>query len=216
MAATRSERQRRARQVRRRAILEALAALARPLILERFGPSSCIASTAIGIDVLRRFGIGARPLPVRVEIYNPALAAALAAGNEPPTDPAARPAWMDAFGGWSIGLGMGGDEEPGKWPGHLVCWVDSPPVFVDLSLDQASRPARQIELGTAVFEPLPGFERGDQLAPFALPNGCLCRYQAVPAQQEFRRVPDWADRGRRSETVARIEAAIRARLAAAS
>ena len=50
------------------AVLQVLIQVARPIILERYTADCCIESTSIAIEVLRRFGAEAVPLPVSVAL----------------------------------------------------------------------------------------------------------------------------------------------------
>jgi hypothetical protein len=206
----RAERRRQERSARRQALLDGIVELARPLILESFRPDSCIASTAVALDTLAVFGIGARPLNTEAQILNAPLVARLDAGEALPSGEAAQLAWMDSFGGWSLGLGMGLDANPGHWPGHLVCWLNSG-AFIDLSLDQASRPEKGIELTPGLFTPPPGFERGGVPAPFLLPGGTACIYEARPHDLSYCRAADWRDKRRRRAVVEQLVEKLRAR-----
>ena len=110
-------------------------------IREHFNLDSCIASTRIGLDVLDYFGIVAAPMPLAVLIFNEEAIQLLEGGmgmdelaqhlRSIPKSEAGTP--------WSIGLGYGGDPEPGKWAGHLVAAVPHARTLVDLSIKQAER-----------------------------------------------------------------------------
>src|SRR5690242_14863693 len=104
-----------------RAILEILLDHARSVMRQKgFQDDSCIASTRVVLDLCRNYGITAIPLAVTAVAYNPKYAAAIEAGEKPPSgDPVAQAAWMDKRGAWSIGVGLGGDPRPRRWPGHL-------------------------------------------------------------------------------------------------
>ena len=51
-------------------IMEGLVHVARPFLLRYYPEDSCVLSTRVSIEVLKRHGIPARPLPVRVQVYN--------------------------------------------------------------------------------------------------------------------------------------------------
>lgn len=133
-----------------RRILDALVARARPVIRAEFQADSCIATTRVGLDVLRYFGIPAQEYPLLVAIFNPEAVQLLADGL-PMEELAARTQAIgpeEPSGPWSVGLGM--SPVPGGrangWSGHLVIGSPALGIVADLSADQASRPHKQIVL----------------------------------------------------------------------
>lgn len=131
-----------------RPILDALIMVARPIIREHFRPDSCIASTRVTIDVLRYFGILAEPLPVNALVFNPEAAAMIVNGSTDAdvAEKLATQSDADTGGVWSVGVGMGSPAGEGKWAGHLVAAIPEQQIVVDLSLDQASRPHKNMVL----------------------------------------------------------------------
>lgn len=133
----------------------ALRNIARPIILERCDITSCIISTRVGINVLRHFGIGAKPLPVKVLLFNPEAAHILA--TEGPEEfkrqvDAMKP--EDEGGPWSIGLGARPtalDVALNKWSGHLIIEIPKYTTYMDLSFDQASRPHKNLDVTPHYF-----------------------------------------------------------------
>lgn len=203
----RSKRQRQ-RLERREQILALLTAQARPLILDYWGAYSCIASTRIAIDVLAEFGIAADALPVHAYIFNAPLWKRLEAGECPEAREIERLYEVD--GSWSIGLGFGGDMGENKWPGHLVALVRRPQVIVDLSLDQASRPERQIHLAPIVAPADQSFLAGaGQLVGSV--NDTVIAYETIE-EHGYLGSPDWKERERHRRVVPEIVERIRARL----
>jgi hypothetical protein len=177
-------------------VLVALAAVGRPIMLEYVERSSCIAATRMGLEVCRYFGIAARPQSVRMMAVNALARAAITAGEEPD--------W--AAGAWSVGIaGNGQPQTPGGWDGHLVLVADR--TLVDLSLDQASRPAKDLPLNAATFRLDDTFDHGEwvhyRLGPATV------SYQQT-RDLTWRTSPDWQARDRRwREPVARIIRTIR-------
>jgi hypothetical protein len=166
----------------RHAVVRALLARARPIILEDWRADSCIASTAICIDVLDYFGLDARPLACRTVVWNRQLES----------------------GCWSVGIGHG-DKRQGGWPGHLVA-LAAGDLLLDLSLDQASRPQHNIELGAlGVYLPEDYLAEGYECEAF----GCHLYYEFLPADQSFRNANDWKATSRRRETVGTIIRAVK-------
>lgn len=128
------------------AVITALVKVAREEILTTFAPDSCIASTRIGIDVLRYFGVTAKPIPVSVTIFNEDARRILEEeGIEAVATAVQGRETLDIGGPWTLGLGVSTpNHAPG--PGHLAIAIPHHLTIVDLSLDQANRPRKNIAL----------------------------------------------------------------------
>jgi hypothetical protein len=186
-------------------LLSELCNVARPIILERFRPDSCIVSTRIAIDVLDYFGIKAKALPVKLGAYNPLAWESVEKGVEPD--------WNG--GAWGVGIGTASPiaftrQSPSGVDGHLVALVEDT-TLLDLSIDQASRPAKGITLapyfGAIRPENLAGFEEGEGLV-FRVDGDCRIVYWRHPERFHLQ-APDWTDRSRRKDLVGRIIRAVR-------
>lgn len=133
----------------------AMQRLARPVIREHFNADSCIASTRIGINVLRHFGVGAKPLPLSVLVINAEGSRIMREeGVDAYRDAinAAQPG--DKGGPWSIGVGSQRsplDIALDAWQGHLIIEIPQFRTYMDLSIDQANRPLKDIELTPHFF-----------------------------------------------------------------
>lgn len=186
-------------------VIEALAAEARPLILRYWRPDSCIASSRIGQLVLAHFGIRSQPLAVRVLIFNGPLWRRLARGDRPERGQVEQLYQED--GSWSVGLGFPSGRPEG-WPGHLILISSAPKLLIDLSLDQASRPKRGIELRPLLRATTAPFLRGEEELPVQMGTTALA-YQAMPGERSYLSSPDWQDTGRHQrilpELIRRIE-----------
>lgn len=182
---------------------------ARPEILKEFAPDSCIASTAIGIEVLTQLFIAANPLPVRTLIFNKAFSDRIQNGAKFPKNQEQVRKWSKEDGSYSIGIGVG-TGLPGKWPGHLVILVED--VLIDLSIDQANRPQYSIDLRP--FAVTVGEEFLVKKEPFVFAkNGCTIRIDHLqPPNQDFLKSPDWLLSGRRKPIVDRILKIMRGKL----
>lgn len=127
-------------------VILALAKVARPVLLRYFEPRSCIASTRIGIDVLAYFGIKAVPVPLLVAIFNAEAARMVNEGMS--LSDVAEAMWKiskDQPGGpWTIALGAEVENGDG-WAGHLMIGIPQYRTLLDLSIDQANRPLKNIE-----------------------------------------------------------------------
>lgn len=126
-------------------VIGAMLRIARPIILEHFSKPSCIASTRIGIDVLGYFGIKSEPMPLMLMVFNEEALKILDDGKtfeelgeiqrqESPTTPG---------GPWSIAVGAEVEDSP-DWAGHLVVALPHRQMIIDLSIDQASRPLKNL------------------------------------------------------------------------
>lgn len=147
-------------------------------ILRHYRRDSCLASTRIGIEFLRHFGYTARPLAVRVEIANAEMLRCQAEGI--PDDQALEQ------GAWVVGIDGSDVIEGSGWDGHLVFTVEG--YVMDLSLDQASRPAKGIELSPLLAEIPPHWPQ----KPMGwMMNGSLVAYQEFGRTSRFRQTNDW-------------------------
>ena len=157
-------------------IFETLVNFGREEILRDYSPGGCIASTRIAIDVLDYFKINAKPLSVKVEIFNEAMVKRIEAGVHGGSHEE-RIKWFEEDGSWGIGIGFGG--QPGRWPGHLVALVENK-WLLDMSLDQANRPERMIFLRPCYSEVTQEFMRAEavHLLTLSSPEGMsLARYR---------------------------------------
>lgn len=144
-------------------------------------PDSCILSTRVGIAVLDRFDLPARPQAVFVLAQNKA-AFLLAERGVPVAD------WPDDA--WSVGVDATQfrpeNLSPGRWPGHLVVIVrqpGEPRLLVDLSADQFDRPERRLVIGGPVFMDIDGPWTPHD--PLAAPAGT----ESEPALIAYRPMP---------------------------
>lgn len=128
-------------------VVDGLLAYARPEILRYFAADSCIASTRIALDVLGYFGIHAKAVPVSVTVFNEdARAIYERDGIEEVARAVHAARHQDTGGPWTLGIGV---DLPGKppGPGHVVAVLPRQRLLLDLSLDQANRPKKNLLLG---------------------------------------------------------------------
>lgn len=104
-------------------------------------PDHCINGSRVGVDVLRHFGVRARPVSVGLALFNRQAWELYINGYEPAQ-------WPEHA--WSIGIAPGvpvpGSED--GWPGHLV--VEGDGWTMDLSAQQFARPGR-IDMPNALW-----------------------------------------------------------------
>lgn len=183
------------------AVATALARVARPFILQAFRPDSCIASTRIGLDVLKYFHVApALPIALTTAVYNQDAIDLLDGGmTMPELQQAMNERTTEQRGGpWAVGIGADMPNSPG-WAGHLIVGLPKIRLLVDLSIDQANRPLKNIEFegGVTLYvpndawwlgeDPLQGMraesEEGDRLG-LVLDRRC-------PDPDGFRDSPNW-------------------------
>jgi hypothetical protein len=173
-------------------VIAGLCEFARPIMLEKVRPDSCIAMTRVGVEVLNHFGYVAAPLNVEALVvnaeYHRRLEAGLIAPDRLPTD-------ADfAAGAWGIGIGL---EEhmrelatQGVNPaGHVVAVVGA--FLVDLSLDQASRPEKGINLEPHCFEFDADVYAGATWTYRINGGEAFVEYKLRPDLESWRDSPDW-------------------------
>lgn len=174
------------------AVLTAFRATAKPWFRRFYSPDCCILSTRVAIEALGHFGVKAFPMTVEAFVFNRKFEQLVSKHGRFPANRAELLDWTDRQGGWSLGVGLGGDPEPKKWPGHLVAIVDRA-VLIDCSLDQASRPHKGIAIPPIVDAPVTeDFIAGRE--PIVGRIGPLVsKYQARPMDVSYRRTPDWTE-----------------------
>lgn len=177
-------------------VIHRLLKYARPEILKEFRADSCIVSTAIGLDVLTAFGVLAEPFAVRLFAFNEAFANRIEDGSPwPQGDEVIR--WTEEDGSYSVGIGVG-TQQPNKWAGHL-CILAEKKYLIDLSIDQATRPAYNMHFGPLCVEVDDKFIYSVSPKVFKYSN-CVIRIEAIPSLG-YATSPDWAFVGRRKKIV---------------
>lgn len=151
--------------------------------------NSCVLSTRIGIEVLARYGIQARPQPVIVVAANEE-GARLALQNVPVAD------WPPTA--HSVGVMGSGTSNPdaNRWDGHLVIVLRNPSrlrTLIDITSDQFSRPERGIQIGGPVFMDITGlWSPQDPLSTAAGADGnALITYWVNMQGGNWRETRDW-------------------------
>ena len=161
----------------------------RPLMAPCFSRDSCIAATRIAIDVLAAIGVVAEPIAVRVAIFNAAMVQEMERLERLPASKDETLEWQRRCGAWSVAIGSG-VPQPGRWPGHLVAFVPTHRLLIDLSLDQATRREHNIVLNPSVIDVPPSspFLQG---APLLVSlNDCLLQYERI-ADLGYRSSRNW-------------------------
>lgn len=164
---------------------------------------ACIAATRVAIEVLAHYGIAAKPLSVDLLVMNAASGVAAAEGRD----------WQNnVSGGWTVAIVRQQDVPPSKWGGHLVAVTADE--IIDLSLPQANRPDRGIEVTPSRLpltgERRTGFLAGNEQMVYTDPGGITLVYRARPRDRTYTTSPNWGarDRADRARIVGEIIRAI--------
>lgn len=174
----------------------------RQSVLTSHNADSCVASIFVLRDVLRiGFSVEAHPRAVTLLIFNPYVTNLI---NEGLTDFKKICEEAHSEKGWSVGVGFGKQEGPKKWPGHLIAITkDSEGLLLwDTSLDQASRPHKDMNLGPLVHRvPTDPYDGG--FISLML-RKCMLVYQPKKASESLLEgVPDWTRSARLKQSVDR-------------
>jgi len=181
-------------------ILHQLLLYGRPEILKEYRADSCIASTAIGLDVLTYFGVLAEPIPVKLSIFNAPYVKRIETGSKFPNRKMLIQ-WGKEDGSYSVGIGYG-SHEYNKWAGHLVLLVENK-WLADLSIDQANRPLYNMVFDPYAAEVDADFLDGKKPRIIKDANGCVIRIELIK-DRGFLTAPDWSFGNRRKHLVEKI------------
>lgn len=191
-------------------ILERYAEIARGEILKEFGIESCIGSTRITVEVMKKLKVPVKPLVTKLYATNIVMAKLIEEHGYP--DPETLDRWVEEHGAHSIGLGYGPPtpDDPG-WDGHLVAFVGGRYV-VDAAVDQVERPEKNIHVpDVLVAHPESGFIVGKKPMIVWLPAAML-RYEVmVPPDLGYKDSPNWRKRYQTQPAVERILHQLRAK-----
>lgn len=166
-----------------------LLAYGREEVLRHFSVDSCIASTRVAVNVMERLGYAAHPMSVSCTVFNPAMTQKMEETGSWPKDAAEFDQWIADLGAWNVSLGL----RPPGYHGfvcHLVAIINRH-VLVDLSLDQATRSAKNMILHPFASVVPPAFLEG---MPFITrQDGMLIIYKQTP-ETGWKLSPNWVNR----------------------
>jgi len=173
--------------------------------------SRCILTTRVGIDVLERFGIAAEPRPVICQVSNQEYENwQCFLADHPEASVAGAPP-----GAWAVIAGLPAEGRPlgpKDWAGHLVTFVPSRSLLVDLDFQQFGRPRLGAPVPPALAEVWPADRPATgRILPGAPGTQALfVRYERNDANDAFRAAPDWnSDRDYVRAATDAVERAIR-------
>jgi len=159
---------------------------------------SCICCTKVLMQIGESLCLNVQPLVVEANVFNPVFAKHVVKHGLNPSEEEMKR--LGEAGGRFVVLGAREDREAGanKWPGHLVLLASAKgksPVVIDLSIDQAHRPKKDILITEPVVFGVPdGFTRGEYCAVGQVGTevGALCFvYRAFPEDKSYEVSPDW-------------------------
>lgn len=163
-------------------------------MLTAYRPDSCIAATrALGM-ALSYCGVVSRPISVRALVVNPHVVRRIKQSNRLDISPIDLYTWSFEPGGYCIGVGYhdpDGFTAEGKWVGHVALYLPDDELFVDLTLDQASRPAHGIVARPLVTNVAPDILGGRAFS--AEVGASMVFYQPLPHDESYQSAPDWWD-----------------------
>jgi hypothetical protein len=155
----------------------------------------CIGGTKAAVEVCRYFGIEASGLTVKAEIFNPEYVRLFDERGSGPKNEEEEHEWREK-GAWICSIGDQ-DLEPfhdGKWPGHLVLIASTEhgSHLIDLTIDQANRPHKNIEVFSTHFLIPAEFALKESQFMVQNESGCILAYNSYPNNRTFTQAPDWS------------------------
>jgi hypothetical protein len=159
--------------------------------------NTCVFTTRIGVEVLHRYGVLARPQPVFVGVYN-REGWDLSNAGVPVSQ------WPDTA--HAVGVSEHQHNAGGSgWDGHLVLMVrlpGKPRTLIDLTADQFDRPGNGLHVGGPVFMDIPTGSEWTPHDPLFTPLGqrgtpdpTIIGYRPMPpaheASRQWRTTTDW-------------------------
>jgi hypothetical protein len=203
----------RAQSARSRQVIDVLLREAPPLLATRFRPDCCIGAARLALQALRGAGLSAAAVPAEAIVVSPEAhrrnEAYRAANDGRPAPKELVETWFDEPDGRCWAISIGGNyrpEDPAFWGGHLVVLAEDR-WLIDLSLPQANRPERGIELTPVAIEVgRNGFAPNGTAA--AIVNGSAVRWtrRGFYGWQES---PDWRHKWRTRDLAAELLKLIR-------
>ena len=177
--------------------------MVRTEVTTEYTGDSCIASVKVLSEVLHHFGylerIDTFPILVQAEILNKVIAEAIVAKVPNP---------KEVEGAYGVGVGF---DKEGKESIHLVLWLPKFACFLDPSIDQASRPEKNINLKPSAFviENVEAWNKGEKVG-WGTKDGAQIFYKRIlgrkDLERQFKSSPNWGsrDRGTRRKLVGKI------------
>lgn len=189
------------------------AGCARPQIVRYFLSNSCIASTAITIDVMLHYGFSANAFPVAGTIKNP-MFVELESRHGSPRTLDEQAIWQVNYGAVLLTIGADPPSFPHGLGGHLVATVTDS-FLVDASIDQATNTT----IGLLLPQVFVGDMKSASLGPayvYKDVGGWQIAYISKPTTGDYTKSDDWGPSAERTAVVDSIISRIDRALAAAT
>ena len=130
-------------------VYAAVAVEIRPVMNKHgYAINNCISASLLGQAALRHYGIDSELVPVGLLVGNAEAMKAIEASNGKPQK------WEKDSKAWTVAISTTGAITSTGWDGHLVVQTEDN-VLLDLSLDQTSRPEKDLLVAPLVY-PLEG------------------------------------------------------------
>lgn len=168
-----------------------------PKLAEAFKPDTCILQSRLAAGAMRANGVIAKPMPCSLLAAN-ATWLKLAADGKPP---------LSLPDSWAVGVGaappdgsVSVEQYEQSEVGHVI--LLGPDWFLDMTADQAARPAKAIPMRSfwapTGREQLRLFEAERQALEAEIGEDARVQYAAKPHRKEtLLKSPDWRLRGKR-------------------
>lgn len=181
-------------------LIDRLAPVAYPAMLESYRPDCCVAAAAILMHVFRECGYRAGVITVTVEIYNAAMVDLLER-DAIPSDREEKLALLESTGAWGVGIvppsypidtPLRDTRRPmgGGYGGHLLLCVNQ--FLVDATIMQAQRVEKDIRLPLMLWSNQAKALLCDGNL-FLGVNNCAVVYRRIK-DDSYRAAPDWQRR----------------------
>lgn len=178
--------------------LEAIVTVAPNILVRKYKEDCCIAATRILIEVLKKLHFrNIKPLVVEANVFNEVYCMK---GRPPESEEEAK-AWLEE-GAWQVVVGDRNTVIPNKWAGHLVVILEDK-YMIDLSMFQASRPQKQINMAPICTVVPENFVKGGDKCGLMF-NNCMVAYHSYPEDQTYQKAKDWWDKARSADVVSEI------------
>lgn len=148
----------------------------------------CVLASRVGYDVLRYFGVNAKPVVARALAFNAKWDEWVDTTRGDLNDPR----WEEAIkdGAHSLVVDEVDRQVKGRFAGHLILWLPDLGQLMDLSAEQFSRPDHDMVFPPAVRLLAPEF-LGGEAHVFDSPDGGAIAYRYRQGVTSFRRGGDW-------------------------
>jgi hypothetical protein len=165
--------------------LIALRDTAAEILPQHYTVTRCLNATRVILEVAKGLRLPARPLVVETIAMNAPFVELMVTHQRMPQSAEERERWYAETGAHAVGVGLGGDPEEGRWPGHIVAIVKG--WLVDASASQMNRPQHKMRVPEVVVVDAPErFQSGHLSLNHLLDDGTLLNYNARPENISYR------------------------------